>query len=324
MGSVAACLNAVRYQSRAATRIDDRVCKTITVCAADEVEAKKSTATADRVCMKIPKSCKDLVGVETENGVYKIKPDGSPSEFDAYCNMKRDGGGWTLVLINSDDGNPSVFRGASLPQGLDKRSKGKHFGSNTQRNVDYKGKEYDFVKWTDMMFIVNPDSNNAENRQLWAAYKNVYPKGDRPWPDWWHDRLYAQNDGADRNKGDSWGHTLRCYQGKVSTGGYKMTAGNLKANQGKMCNTNLYIDVMDMDGNVNNCGSDEDSWGPTWNTRQGGRCPFDDPGMYSTIFGRTRNGNEPFGAKNLGFGAGAEWVSNSYQNNKKNIHIFVR
>ena len=48
------------------------------------------------------------------------------------------------------------------------------------------------------------------------------------------------------------------------------------------------------DGNDGRCNSDEDSWGPTWNTKQGGRCPFDDPGVYSTIFGRTRSGdNEP-------------------------------
>ena len=57
----------------------------------------------------------------------------------------------------------------------------------------------------------------------------------------------------------------------------------------------------------------------------GGACPHDDPGVYSTFFGRTRNGDsEPFGARNLGFGAGANYNANSFENNRKNIQMFVR
>ena len=85
------------------------------------------------------------------------------------------------------------------------------------------------------------------------------------------------------------------------------------------------MDVVDQDGNGGGCGSDEDSWGPTWNTKIGGRCPFDDPGVYSTMFGRANPGDAyPYGAQNMGFGASAGYTSNSIQNNKKNIHMYVR
>jgi hypothetical protein len=87
----------------------------------------------------------------------------------------------------------------------------------------------------------------------------------------------------------------------------------------------MYMDVVDQDARSNYCGSDEDSWGPTWNTKMGGGCPFDDPGVYSTMFGRANPGDShPYGEQNMGFGASAGYNSNSRQNNKKNFQMFVR
>eukprot|EP00729_Bicosta_minor_P023466 gene23466-30938_t len=133
------------------------------------------------------------------------------------------------------------------------------------------------------MFIVNSQASNAEGNEKWAAYKGVYPKGDKSWPDWWSSKTFRGNDNAHSNQRDNWGHELRCYKDGTANRGYKMTAGNIGG--GKLCSTNMYMDPMDQDGNDGRCGSDEDSWGPTWNTKQGGRCPFDDPGVYSTILG---------------------------------------
>eukprot|EP00729_Bicosta_minor_P023465 gene23465-30937_t len=130
--------NKEQWRSKQETAVSDRVCSKVTVCGTGYVEEKKPTATSDRKCKLSPRSCKDYVGIKKENGVYTIKPGGAATAFPAYCNMKRDGGGWTLVLINSDDNQPSVFRGSQLPRGLGSQTKGKYFGSPTQRNYDYK------------------------------------------------------------------------------------------------------------------------------------------------------------------------------------------
>ena len=81
--------------------------------------------------------------------------------------------------------------------------------------------------------------------------------------------------------------------------------------------------AMDQDGRDGTCGSDEDSWGPTWSPDG---CPMNDPGVKTTIFGRTRGSgdNENFGARNLGFGYVTRLNGNGFEIIRKNIQMYVR
>ena len=89
-----------------------------------------------------------------------------------------------------------------------------------------------------MMFIVNANNQNPASGEKWAAYKGVYAAGDKVWPDWWGERKFQANDGGLNQYQNRYGYQMRCYGSRASSGGYKMTAGNINV-QNKLCNTNM-------------------------------------------------------------------------------------
>ena len=130
--------------------------------------------------------------------------------------------------------------------------------------LDYNGLGFAQVTFTDVLF---------SNTVMYAQYDAV-SDGSAPWLDF-QTRIPAQNCGVD----DGYG--------------YPMTDGNLAGTN--LCDTNLYVNVIDLDGDsVCANGDDEEAHGPAWSTYRDIGCPLDDPAFSSFI--NNDYGQLPFGS----------------------------
>jgi len=115
---VAVCSSGKTFETVRPSLFSNRQCKTVTTCASGCTEASKPTLTADRTCKcaaaKFVKpaqssgaamnSCLEILKYyESKDrtavtGLYWVKMGGSTSAiYRTYCDMTRDGGGWTLI-----------------------------------------------------------------------------------------------------------------------------------------------------------------------------------------------------------------------------------
>ena len=196
-------------------------------------------------------SCLDQLNTDpsSPDGIYWIDPDGT-SAFEAYCLMDAtyDGGGWTLVMVSSDDGVDTWTWDNRELLTTDTTT----LGNLTDLDRDFKSPALHRLIGAHMLFIHNPSS-------LWASYDNV------------------------GNGSQSYGDVIEdtgpvCYSSSIT--GYPMSHGTLTKDR-NLVETTLYINSEDGDGD-STCStiSNNDAWGPSWNLKNNNG-NHDDPGLAS-------------------------------------------
>jgi cysteine-rich repeat protein len=210
------------------------------------------------VCQR-PRSCMDylMFTPNAEDGNLIIDPDGADGdtpEMEVFCHQSKDGGGWTLVFVSSDDDVDTWTwnNRAKLAAEVDT------VGTLDDLNLDFMSPAYHEIPITDVLFIHQPSD-------VWAHYANVGTGmttiGDII--------LAAGSPVCDYMLGGN---------------GFELAGGTLTAS-GMLCDTDLYFNLGDHEQDLMACadfgsGSNTASFGPVWSADKGAGCPFDDPAEF--------------------------------------------
>ncbi len=201
-------------------------------------------------------SCNDVLiaGNSQGDGVYVIDPLANGG-YEVLCDMTKDGGGWTLGMVSSDDATTTW----TMSNATALTTNAAVVGSLGAADQDFKSPAHHDVAFTDLMFIHQPSG-------IWAGYDGVHDGsssfavllGATPYPN--------------------------CMGNNPV--GFAQTSGTLAA-LGTMCSTELFLNPGDHES-VSGCSNLNSSWnhatmGPAWSTGNNNGCPLDDPGVSAGI-----------------------------------------
>ncbi|HLT38838.1 MAG TPA: fibrinogen-like YCDxxxxGGGW domain-containing protein [Enhygromyxa sp.] len=211
------------------------------------------------VC-EFPTSCANWLASNpgaTDN-IYMIDPDGAAGPIppmEVFCHMSKNGGGWTLLFVASDDdvdtwtwNNRSKMSSATAAVGM-----------LNARHLDFMSPAYFRMPFSELMFIHQPSN-------IWAHYAPVHD-GSSSFADFLSDITEPV---CDFN---------------LAGQGVPLVEGSTLSMTGSLCDTQLYFNLGDHDGTLEQCGevgspSNSATFGPVWNAVNNSTCPFDDPAFF--------------------------------------------
>ena len=227
-----------------------------TAAEASETTRGESGSSTTGAELPVLASCADLLSFQPglPSAVYTIDPDGpgEVSGLEVFCEMELSGGGWTLVMVSSDDDTHTWTYAARTLMTTNETS----VGDVDERDRDYKSLALHRLPVNDLLFLHAPSD-------VWAAYEDIGAGG------------------ADFGTFMASLDSPNCLA-TLPGNGLPMTDGTLTV-KGNLCDTDLYFHVGDWDGGeVTACedatrGYNNTTYGPTWNQAANGGCPFDDP-----------------------------------------------
>lgn len=217
----------------------------------------KTWACDDGVC-GYADSCAAINAVvpEAPTGRYwiDVDEDGPNQPFEVWCELEQAGGGWTLVLVSSDDDQATWTWANRSWMATDATT----VGSLDERNHDFKSQAYNEMVFRDILTVHQPSG-------MWAQYDDV--------------------SGGNTDLGHFVGAvpSPNCND-ELAGNGLEMTDGTLVAgvnDQGEgLCDTDLYVNLGDHESNIEYClgslGCSTATYGLVWNRGGNDGCDFDD------------------------------------------------
>ncbi|MCB9795555.1 MAG: hypothetical protein H6741_22870 [Alphaproteobacteria bacterium] len=235
-------------------------------------------------------SCDELLSYTTADGLYYVDPDGS-GEHEVWCEMDRDGGGWTLIAVSSDDGQDTWTWYNREYWETDTTT----FGSTSDLTSDFKSPVYHTLPFEDLLFVHSTpgDPTNPD----WASYHGV-------------------GDGSQ----DLGSHIDAIPQRTLysSGDGTAMTDGTLVSSS-TLCSTHLVFNACGRDGS-GNCTDADDGHGPTWNINYNNGCPYDDPGYIGALGPHRGQPSVELGQLGFGYAMGDNTGSSGASENYMEVY----